>query len=172
MQLLEDRAESTPRAVQPPTGGHRETPQNRPDLCRREALPLREEQDLAISRAEPVECFVHQRLLRVEKLLRSGLRFACQPFIERASATARPALIRDHLPGRRVQPDPGRIAFGERIQSAPGGEEHLGRRVLRIGRTGPPAAIRDDVRAVRGEERVEPAPSLAVTLVHLRTSDI
>jgi hypothetical protein len=25
---------------------------------------------------------------------------------------------------------------------------------------------------VRGEERVEPAPSLAVTLVHLRTSDI
>jgi hypothetical protein len=25
---------------------------------------------------------------------------------------------------------------------------------------------------VRGEERVEPAPSLAVTLVHLRTPDI
>jgi hypothetical protein len=73
MQLLENRPESTLRTVQPPAGSHRETTEDRPDLRRREPLPLGQEQDLAISWAEPVKCLAHQRLLRVGRLLRGAV---------------------------------------------------------------------------------------------------
>jgi hypothetical protein len=65
-------------------------------------------------------------------------------------------VIRDHSSRRRVEPDARRISVGHVVDPPPGREEDVGNRVLRIdGGPGPPAAVRDDVGTVRGEELVE-----------------
>src|SRR6266545_3620413 len=54
-------------------------------------------------------------------------------------------------------------------RTAPRRQEDLSHRILRIARrTSPPAAIRDDVRAVRGEQGTETPPSLAPAFAHTR----
>src|SRR5262245_42783305 len=54
-ELFEDRPEPAPRPVQPTSRGHRQAAEDSGDLRGRQVLPLREEQDLAIARAEAGE---------------------------------------------------------------------------------------------------------------------
>jgi hypothetical protein len=98
---------------------------------------------------------VDERLL-VVRLGRARC-LAGEPLGERGAATARAAVIRDHPPCRRVEPDARPISLGNVVDPPPGREEDVRNRVLWIdGGPGPPAAVRDDVGAVRGEELVEP----------------
>lgn len=114
------------------------------------------------STAEAMKRLVHERLLLLigGGRLRSRRRLECQPFLQREAAASRPPLVCDHTAGRRVQPHARGIALGHLVQTAPGRQEHLRNGILRVARAGPPAAVRDYVRAVRGKQGIEATPSL------------
>ncbi len=141
--------------MQPPARGRRGRPEDGRDLRRRKAFPLREQEDLAITRPESPQRLVHERLLAPgRRLLRSRGRLECEPLLECAAPATRPPLVRDHPPGGRVQPHARRIAVWQVVQATPGGEEDLGDGILGVTRgPGSPAAVGDDVAAVRREQR-------------------
>ena len=81
------------------------------------------------------------------------------------TTAARPPVIGDHPSGRRVQPHPGGVTFGQLVEPTPCGQEHVGGGVLRVARrASAPGAVRDDVLAMSGEQRVEAPPSLGCRL--------
>ena len=85
----------------------------------------------------------------------------------RASAAVRSPLIGEHASGSGVQPDARCIARRQLVETPPGREKHLRGGVLRVARrVRPPAAVRDDVGAVRREQRVETAPPVGVGCLH------
>jgi hypothetical protein len=108
---------------------------------------------------------VDQRLLRVRggRFLPHGGPVHGQPLVQGGLAAARAPLVGAHPPCRRVQPHSRGVPLGQLIQTAPGGQEHFSRRILRVARRpSPPAAVRDDVRAVRREQGIEALPCLAL----------
>jgi hypothetical protein len=136
-------------------------------------LPLRQQQHLAVALPEAAKRLVHQRLLPVRggRLLRHGGPVHGQPLVQGGLATARAPLVGDHPPGRRVQPHSRGVPLGQLIQTTPGGQEHFSRRILRVAcRPSPPAAVRDDVRAVRREQGVEALPCLGLAFPHVASS--
>jgi hypothetical protein len=64
-QVLEGRSEPAPRTVQATPRGHRQAAHDHRDLRRCEPLPLRQQQDLAITRPQATKRLVHERLLRL-----------------------------------------------------------------------------------------------------------
>src|SRR5262245_33806090 len=169
-QVLEDGSEPSPRAVEPASSRDSEAADNRADLGGRQPLPLGEQQDLPVTRAEAQQRLVDERRLRLRRFGRADGRLGGKPFLQRDVAPPRPPLIREHPAGGRVEPDPGRVALRHRVQAAPGRQEHVRRGVLRVGgRRGPPAAVGDDVGPVGGEQGVEPpAPVLAHRPLNVR----
>ena len=86
---------------------HRQATQDGRDLRGREALPLREQQHLAIMRPEAASASCTSASSRsAERLPRHGRRFECQPLLQREPAAARPPLVRDHpaAPSRTATP--------------------------------------------------------------------
>ena len=73
--------------METPTCSHRETTEHGRDLSGREALPLRQEQNLAICRPEPAKGLVHQRLLG-GRLLRNERGFEDEPLVAASSVVA------------------------------------------------------------------------------------
>ena len=89
-QILECGPESTPRTMQPPPRGDGEATHYAGDLRGRKALPLRQQQNLAIARPEAAKRCVHERLLWVRRgrPLRASCRFERQPLLQRDAAAA------------------------------------------------------------------------------------
>ena len=138
------------------------------DLCRRQAFPLGQQQNLTILRAQAAKRLTHQRFL-FRGLRRNGRRLDGQTLLQRDAAAVRPALVRENLARRRVEPHARCFTFGHLIEPAPGRQKHLGNRVLCVGcPIGSPAAVRDHVRAVRREQGIETSVSLVWAFPHTR----
>ena len=75
--------------MQPPPRRDGEATQYGTDLRGRKALPLGQQQNLAITWPEAAKGSVHERFLSVQRgLLRSSCRFERQPFLQREAAAA------------------------------------------------------------------------------------
>ncbi len=161
-QLLEDRSEPAPRPMKAPRAVTRRQPRTAA-ICagERPSHSARSRTSRSHGR-EQTKRFVHERLLRRLLLRRASCLFGRQSLVQRLPAAARTPLVREHAPGR---------AYSQTRAASPSGtssrRRHAMRKtsagsILRIARrTGAPAAVRDDVRAVRGEQRIEPALPLA-----------
>jgi hypothetical protein len=162
-QFLEGHLEPPASAMKASARGHGQASHDLRDLPRRQALPLREQQDLSIARPEPPKRLVNESAVvgRGRFLLRqASRRFEREPIVQREPPAARASLVRDDPSRRRIQPHAGSVAIGQLVETAPRGEEDLGHRILGVARRAcPPAAVRDDVRAVDLEELLE-APLL------------
>jgi alpha-beta hydrolase superfamily lysophospholipase len=166
-QIFEDGAEAPSRAMQPSAHRHGQTTEDFCDLGRRQAFPLGQQQDFAVASTEAVQRLVHERFGSGlhRRLLDRGLQL--QPLLEVGATAARTSLVGDHSSRRGVQPYPRRVAIGQLLEAAPGDEEDVGGSVLRVaGRASPPGAVRDDVLAMSGEERVEAPPPFRVCPLH------
>src|SRR5262249_47426492 len=84
-ELLERRAKAPPRAMQPAPSGHLRTAQNGGDLGRREALPLGQQQHLAIERAELMKRLADEVVIGITRGL-VGDRGEREPLSQRRAA--------------------------------------------------------------------------------------
>jgi hypothetical protein len=169
-QVLEGDAKPSACPMKSASRRHRMATHYGRNLRGRETLPLRQQKNLAVARSQAPKRLWDDRLLPTERrgLFRDRRRLARQTFVERDEATFRPPLVRDDPAGRRVQPRARGIAIGDVIKATPSGQEDVGGCVLRVARrTGAPAAVRHDVRAVRREESVEAAPALTFAVRHV-----
>ena len=107
--------------MEPPRAVTVRQPRHRRDLSGRQALPLRQQQHLAVPQAQSAQRNPHELLLtrRRRRLPGGGRPVDQEPILQREAAAVRAPLVSRSPSRRRVQPYASRITFGQPLEAAP-----------------------------------------------------